>query len=64
MSPPIQKCLGLTGKDELEEIKNERHIIYKKKIMDARDDAVEEELIKHMLIYQKCGLQESNEGRI
>ena len=46
--------------------------------MDARDDAVEEELIKHMLIfstkknnnnkhmliYQKWGLQGSNEGRI
>ena len=44
--------------------------------MDARDDAVEEELIKHMLIsstkkkikhmliYQKCGLQGSNEGKV
>ena len=32
MSPPIQKCLGLTGKDELEEIKNERHIIYQKRL--------------------------------
>ena len=47
--------------------------------MDASDDAVEEELIKHvlifskkkkkkkikhMLIYQKCGLQGSNEGKV
>ena len=32
MSAPIQKCLGLTDKDELEEIKNENHIIYQKRL--------------------------------